>query len=302
MDLHRLNVFIAAAQYMSFTEAAKHLYIAQSAVSHDIAELEKELDTKLFTRMRTGIRLTPTGEIFFAEACKMVSIAQGIKQKIKRIDAGGAGDLWFGFVAEQMIEPLVPFLRRYSEKHPCVDLHFNAYNSIVLSRHILNGDIDFAFGRGESLLRRDFLEWRRLYRDPFYLAVPKTHRLASEKAVTLDMIKDETIILMSNESNPGFFGLVQKLYLSRGMTPLLNATSNDRMASIMMMRIGMGLTLLTKQFLKVYNFDDIVHIPIAEDDAFHDIGVAYRKEATSELAEQFLRELWDYAEASPFTV
>jgi DNA-binding transcriptional LysR family regulator len=141
-----------------------------------------------------------------------------------------------------------------------------------------------------------------LYRDPFYLAVPKTHRLASETAVTLDMIKDETIILMSNESNPGFFGLVQKLYLSRGLTPLLNATSNDRMASIMMMRIGMGLTLLTKQFLKVYDFDDIVHIPIAEDDAFHNIGVAYRREATSELAEQFLRELWDYAEASPFTV
>jgi DNA-binding transcriptional LysR family regulator len=287
---------------MSFTEAAKHLHIAQSAVSHDIAELEKELGAKLFTRARTGIVFTPAGEVFFSEACKMISIAQGAKQKIEKIVAGEAGDLRLGFVAEQMIEPLTPFLKLYYEKHPCVNLHFNAYNSIVLSRHIVSGDVDCGFGRRESLARREDTKWRHLYYDSFHLAVPSDHRLAAEKEITMDMIENETIILMSSESNPGFLDLVQKLYLSRDMTPLLNTTSNDRMSTIMMARMGMGLALLTKQFLKVYDFDDVVSIPMAEDDAFHDIGVAWREKATNELAEQFLRELWAHLQNHPITI
>jgi DNA-binding transcriptional LysR family regulator len=302
MDFHRLNVFITAAQYMSFTKAAKHLHIAQSAVSHDIAELEKELGAKLFTRTRTGIVFTPAGEIFFAEACKMIVLSQGVKRKIEKIVAGEDGDLRFGFVAEQMVEPLMPFLKLYHEKHPRINLQFNSDTSIAVSRRILNGDFDFGLGRNESFSQHEGTEWRHLYYDPFCLGVPETHRLAAEKAITMDMIADETIILMSSESNPGFFELVRRLYFARDMTPLLNTTSNDRMATIMMARMGMGLVLLTKQFFKGYDFDNLVLIPLAEKDAFHQIGVAWRKQAASGIAEQFLRELWDYLQENPIDI
>jgi DNA-binding transcriptional LysR family regulator len=302
MDFHRLDVFVTSAQYMSFTEAAKHLHIAQSAVSHDIAELEKELGAKLFARTRKGIVFTPAGEAFFAEACKMIAIAQGARQKIEKIAAGEDGDLRFCFVAEQMIEPLVPFLKQYHKKHPRVNLQFNADTSIAVFRHILNGDFDFGLGRRESLARRDGTEWLHLYFDPFYLGVPATHRLASEKSVTMDMIENETILLMSSESNPGFFDLVQKMYLSRGMTPLLNTTSNDRMATIMMARMGMGVVIMTKQFFKLYNIDDLVCVPLAEEDAFHDIGVAWRGQVTNALVAQFLREMRGYLQETPIRI
>jgi DNA-binding transcriptional LysR family regulator len=165
-----------------------------------------------------------------------------------------------------------------------------------------NGGFDFGIGRRESLVRHEDTAWRHLYIDPFCLAVPTTHRLASEKAITMDMIENETIILMSMESNPGFFDLVHRLYLSRNMTPLLNMTSNDRMATIMMARVGMGAALLTKQFLKAYHFDNLVYIPLAEKDAFHDVGIAWSKSAVNALGEQFLEELWDYLDNYPIAI
>ncbi|MCL2493744.1 MAG: LysR family transcriptional regulator, partial [Clostridiales bacterium] len=253
MDLSKLNVFVTAAQYSSFTEAAKQLHMAQPSVSHDIAELEKELGSKLFARTKTGIALTPAGEVFYTEANKMLTIASGARQKIGKLSAAESGELRFGFVSEQMVEPIVPFLKVFHAAHPTVGLLFNSYTSIAVSRRVQSDEVDFAFGRCASLVRHKDIEWMCLYRDPFYFAVSEEHRFAKEKSVKLEQVKDEAVLIMSYEANPGFYELVQHLYMTHGMTPLLNATSNDRISTIMMARVGMGIALLTKLFLEVYN-------------------------------------------------
>jgi len=302
MDLHKLNVFVAAAQYLSFTEASKHLHIAQPSVSHDIAELEKELGAKLFLRKKSGITLTPSGEVFLTEANKMLMIAMGARQKIEKMSSAESGELRFGFVAEQMIEPISGFLKQFHENHYNIGLTFNSYTSIAVARRIQSNEVDLGFGRRETLVRHEDTDWMHLYVDPFYFAVPKSHRLASEKAVSFEQVKDETILIMSNEANPGFYGMVQSFYLSRGVTPLLNATSNDRIATIMMARIGMGIAFLTKQFLDIFCFPDMVLLPLDEDDAFHDVGVAWNKREANPLAGTFLRELKDYLEKNPIII
>jgi DNA-binding transcriptional LysR family regulator len=302
MDLNRLNVFVIASQYRSFTEAARHLHIAQPSVSHDIAELEKELGAKLFVRTRTGIELTPAGEVFYAEANKMITIALDARQKIEKMSEAESGEIHFGFVSGQMLEPVTPFLKLYHESNPNVVLRFNSYTSIAVSRRIRSNEVDLGLGRRESLVKDAETEWFRLYEDPFYLAVPKDHRLADRKSVSIDEIKDETIIIMSAESNPGFLELVQRLYIHHNTTPLLNTTSNDRIATIMMVRIGMGIALLTKQFLGVYSFPDIRHIQLYEEDAFHEVGIAWNKRTANPLIGPFLKELQGYIDDTPITV
>jgi DNA-binding transcriptional LysR family regulator len=301
MDIHKLNVFVTAAQYMSFTEAARHLHIAQPSVSHDIAELEKELGAKLFVRAKAGIVLTPQGAVFVTEAHKMLSIAQGARQKIEKMATGEAGELQMGFVSEQMAEPITPFLKDFHARHPSVSLYFNAYNSIALSRRIQSNEVGLALGRRDALVRHVDTDWMHLYRDPFCLAVPEKHPLAGEKEIRLEQIANETILLMSSEANPGFFEIVQKLCLMHGARPLLNATSNDRMSTIMMARIGMGIALLTKQFLASYHFPDIRILPLADEGAFHDVGVAWDKRGTNPVVTRFLDELRAYLRRSPIT-
>jgi len=302
MDLHRLNVFVTVAQFLNFTEAARHLHIAQPSVSHDVAELEKELGAKLFARSKTGTRLTPAGEVFFAEANKILMIAVGARQKIETMASAESGELRFGFVAGQMIEPLSDFLKSFQKGHPNVSLTFNSYTSIAVSRRTQSAEVDLGFGRQESLVRHEDTEWMHLYSDPFFFAVSKEHKFAGEKAVTFEQAKDETILIMSSQANPGFYDLVQRLYLSRGITPLLNATSNDRIATLLMARIGMGIALLTKQFLDVYNFPDIEFVMLDEEDALHNVGVAWNKRTANPLVGAFLSELRTYLENSPIIV
>ena len=73
MDTHQLEVFITAAQYLNFTQAAKRLNMVPSAVSHNIAMLESELSTKLFLRNKNKISLTVEGKLFLADAYLMKS-------------------------------------------------------------------------------------------------------------------------------------------------------------------------------------------------------------------------------------
>ena len=302
MDLNRLSVFVTAAQYLSFTETAKQLHMSQPSVSHDIAELEKELGAKLFTRTKTGIALTPAGDVFIIEANKMLTIASCVRQKIEKMTAAESGELRFGFVSEQMIEPIVPFLGIFHTSHPTIGLTFNSYTSIAVARRIQSNEVDFAFGRCESLVRHKDIEWMHLYRDPFYFAMSEKHRLAGKKSVTLEQVKGETILIMSLEANPGFYELVQRLYMAHGLTPLLNATSNDRIGTIMMARVGMGIALMTKLFLGVYNFPDVKLVPLNETDAFHNVGIAWNKNASNPLAATFLDELKCYIAEYPIII
>ena len=232
----------------------------------------------------------------------MLMIAMGARQKIEKLASAESGELRFGFVSEQMIEPIAGFLKEFRLRHPTVGLTFNSYTSIEVSRRIQSNEVDLGFGRRESLARHKDTDWMHLYTDPFYFAIPEGHRLAGENELTFEHVKDETILIMSSEANPGFHDLVQSLYLSRGVTPLLNATSNDRIATIMMARIGMGIALLTKQFLGVYDFPDIKLIPLAEDDAFHDVGAGWDKRASNPLVNTFLKALKEHIEKTPIII
>lgn len=301
MNIHKLTVFVTTAQYLSFTEAARHLHIAQPSVSHDIAELEKEVGAKLFARSNRGISLTPQGEIFLEESCKIIRLMQNTQQKIASMTYD-TGELKFGFIAEQMAEPIVPFLEIFRKKHPNVNLTFDSFTSIALTRRIQSNEVDLAFGRRESLKRHEDTDWMHLYRDPFTFIVPKSHPLSGHRKLRLHDVENETLLLMATDTNPGFYEMIQKLYLAHGMTPLINASSNDRMATIMMARIGMGIAVLTKEFVREYDFPDMIDIEIDERDAYHDVGIAWDKRITNPLVKIFLDELKEYLKDNPIAI
>jgi DNA-binding transcriptional LysR family regulator len=77
MDIRQLRYFITVAEYLNFTKAANQLYVAQSAISHQIADLEQQLGLKLFIRNKRSVQLTPAGAVFLKEAIEIVEKMQG---------------------------------------------------------------------------------------------------------------------------------------------------------------------------------------------------------------------------------
>ncbi len=287
MDVHQLNIFISAAQYLNFTEAAKHMFVAQSAVSHHIAELEKELGTKLFFRNKNGISLTPAGETLLMEAFKITTMVGKTSTKIQKMASGAKGELSIGFVFEPIVDCFTEHFRQFYEKYPEINIHFNSYDSIKIARMMENMELDICFARLITINKKEEVYWRLLYSDPLYVGMRKSHQLAGLRKVKLNMLAHEKIILMTRQANPGMFDMIHHLFMSRGIPPLIQETTNDLMTSIMMARIGMGLLILPERFKHMIP-EELDFIPIDEEDACHQIGITWHKDNPNPSVKLFL--------------
>jgi DNA-binding transcriptional LysR family regulator len=290
MNLHQLNCFIAVAQHLNFTEASKRLHIAQSAVSHNIAELEKELDAKLFIRNPQFVTLTSAGEVFLKEAFQITSLAREAATKTKQVSLGQRGKLAVGFVFTPIVSPMVGSFKRFRENFPNIDVHYNSYDSVTMSRLLDSEELDIGFARLITLNHPKKKAWWPLYRDPLYVIVPGHHPIANESKIDLKMIKDEPIILMNREANPGMFDVVTQLCMNSGFTPQIIDNTNNQLATIMMVQIGMGIIILPGRFRR-YVPDDLKLIPIDDEEAYHEIGVVINKHNSNPAVEFFLKEL-----------
>ncbi|MGA3201055.1 MAG: LysR family transcriptional regulator, partial [Bryobacteraceae bacterium] len=99
MELRHLRYFKAVAEQGSFSGAARGIYVSQSALSEQIADLERELGVPLFDRSGRKLRLTVHGEIFLRESNKVLEGSERAVAMARRSFRGEVGTLRIGFFA-----------------------------------------------------------------------------------------------------------------------------------------------------------------------------------------------------------
>lgn len=145
IKLDQYKIFYVTAKSGSFSEAAKALYITQSAISQQIRSLEKELGVVLFERGRKGAKLTPQGELLFGfakRAIEEIDSAETLFTRMKTLEAGNlrivAGDTIIRHYLLDKIE-------RFHKDYPEVKIEIiNRVTEESLSS-LLSGDSDVAF-------------------------------------------------------------------------------------------------------------------------------------------------------------
>lgn len=143
LDYYR--VFYETARFSSFSRAAKHLYISQSAISQCINQLEKDLNAHLFERSRRGVTLTKEGMMLFQKIeSAMQSIEQGetLLARLQHLDSGtlviAAGDTITSHY-------LLPYLEQFHEIYPEIRIEMaNSYSSRMLEC-VKEGKAELAF-------------------------------------------------------------------------------------------------------------------------------------------------------------
>lgn len=93
IDLVKLQAFVCSADNLSFSKAALQLHLSQPTISHHIKMLEKELDTELFDRSSSEIKLTEAGRVLLPSARKLLSESIEIKQMMGALDERVIGQL-----------------------------------------------------------------------------------------------------------------------------------------------------------------------------------------------------------------
>ena len=147
MDLRHLRYFIAVAEELHFTRAARRLHIAQPPMSRQIRELEEELGVTLFNRTRRQVELTDAGQVFLIKARQVLRAAESAVLETQRAERGETGKLAVGFFEQTAYTLLPPILRAFNQRFPEVDVQLRWFPVIDQVEALEQGEVDIAFVR-----------------------------------------------------------------------------------------------------------------------------------------------------------
>ena len=188
-----MRVLKEVAARGSFSAAAEALSFTQSAVSQQVAALEREAGAKLVERRARGIRLTPAGEALVSHADAILARLDDAEQELAAI-AGLKGGRVRVASFQSAGATLVPkALGEFHRRHKDVELSASTAE-LAEARDLLRaGDIDVAIVmdfEAQPLLYPE-LETEHLLDDPYFVALPSDHRLADEPSVALQQLAEE---------------------------------------------------------------------------------------------------------------
>ncbi len=194
MTLTELRYIVAVARERHFGRAAEACHVSQPTLSVAIKKLEEELDLKLFERGTNEVSATTLGEAIVRQAQIVIEQAAAIKEIAQRGKDPLAGPLKLGII--YTIGPyLLPDLVRHAiEMSPQMPLMLQENFTVRLLEMLRTGELDCA------IMAEPFpdsgLAIAPMYDEPFMIAVPKAHPLATRKSVSAEELKQETMLLL----------------------------------------------------------------------------------------------------------
>src|SRR5579884_3637279 len=200
MELRHLRYFLAVAESLHFGRAAERLRIAQPSLSHQIRQLESELQTKLFERSKKRVTLTASGELFLEESRLILEHADRAALTARTGKRRETGQVRVGFDYWIDLSKLCEAVRRFDQAYPTVHVQLFSMSSAHQIAALHETRIDVGLVRPPVTDPRLFSE--DLLAESFVLALARTHRFAAHKRIALASLRDEPFIMAERESLP----------------------------------------------------------------------------------------------------
>jgi len=200
--LDQLRILKAIVQEKSFKKAAESLYISQPAVSFQIQNLERSLNTALFYRHTRKAQLTDAGKLLSEYAIKILSLCEESYGSIKDLENLKVGNLTIG--ASQTIGTyLMPkLIGKFREKYPNVSVRLEVHSTRKAAWEVAQGSIDLALTGGEIPTElAKILDVQPYAWDELVLILPKTHPLASKDELKQEELYDLKFLTLEEDSS-----------------------------------------------------------------------------------------------------
>ncbi|MEV8333582.1 LysR family transcriptional regulator [Streptomyces niveus] len=194
MELQQMRYVIAVAEMNSFTRAAQRCLVVQSALSHQIARLEKELGARLFERTSRRVRLTPAGAAFLPAARQCLDAAERVAAEVAAAVGEVRGRLAVGLIPTVAAVDIPAVLREFHQRHPKARISLSVGASDELAEQVRQGDIEVAFLGIPVTARPRGVMARKLAEERLVAVVSPDHPLADETSVDLRRLSSEVFV------------------------------------------------------------------------------------------------------------
>jgi DNA-binding transcriptional LysR family regulator len=246
LDPRRLRVLREVAARGSFSAAAEALAFTQSAVSQQVAALERETGTRLVERGVRPVRLTDAGGALLAHAEAVLARLDEAEQELAEIAGLRRGRLRLASFPTA-IATLVPrAVALFSRRHPEVDLTVVDDHRQGLLPRLARWELDLALIYDHEALPEPHVELERthLLDDRFDLVVPEGHPLAHRASVALGELAGET--WLGGTPDGAYARIVLHSCRAAGFEPRVAFGSDDYNAVQAFVTVGLGVAMLPR--------------------------------------------------------
>lgn len=259
-DLYK--TFYVVANCSTITEASKRLMISQPAVTKSIKNLETQLNGTLFTRNKTGIKLTENGKRFYnfiSPAIEQMQDASNIFDNINKIDSG---EIKIGTSNTILKYYLIKRLKEYSKIFPKVNISIEESYTPNLINMVKNGLLDIAIiYASDNDHKLDGLNSYKIQTLNYCFIGNKKYKEFAKKTLSIEELKKESLIL--NTINPIQTTLLDDNKKKESYVAHINLASHSLVYEFV--KEGFGIGLVIKEFIKDnLNDKDLYEIKIKE--------------------------------------
>jgi LysR family transcriptional regulator for metE and metH len=259
LEIKHLKTLHALAEQGNLVKTADSLFMTQSALSHQIKQLEEHYQLKLFERKSQPLQFTPAGKLLLQLAQQVLPQLQHTENQLKGLAIGEQGRLKIGVECHTCFEWLLPLLRPYQAQWPNVDVDIAGRLSNLALPSLLKHELDLVIT--SDPLEHEALRFEPLFSYEIQLVLPSNHPLntASNNQAWLqpqDLTHETLICYPVNEDKLDIF---RQFLTPHNLRP--KATEQTDMTLIMLHRVesGRGVCALPKWLLDTQ--DDFKHLP-----------------------------------------
>src|SRR3954471_2666344 len=245
LDVRRMRVLREVARRGSFSAAAESLAYTQSAVSQQIAALEREAGTRLVERNARGVRLTDAGRALVEHTDVILARLADAEAELEAIAGLRGGRLRLAASPSAGATIMPEAIARFRARHPAVELTLEPADPEPALVGLRAGDADLILDITGSFRppRDDGIERVHLLDDPMYVALPQGHPLAHKRNLKLEELADESWILGTTGSCPDASIFLHSCQLA-GFEPHITFNSDDYFAIQGFVAAGVGASFI----------------------------------------------------------
>src|SRR5919112_6620033 len=205
--LEQLRGFVAVAEELHFGRAAERLRMTQPPLSRMVQKLERQVGAQLLERDNRRVTLTAAGEVFLAEARRLLNLADSAPELARRVSSGAAGVVRIGFTAASAYGILGALLNELARALPDVDVDLAEMVTREQIAGLLHEEIDLGLARPP--FDEQAFGSRLLHREALLVAAPAGHRLLTlGRPVRAPDLAAEPVVMHSPTKAKYFYDLV----------------------------------------------------------------------------------------------
>ncbi len=241
VTFRQLQVFVAAAETLSFARAAQSMHLTPAGVSFQIKQIEEHAGFPLFERLGRKAALTEAGKTLLGYAKQVLQSLRDAEQALAALQGLAGGEVTIGLVSTAKY--LVPhILARFQADYPRIAIHLLERNRREINDALLRGEVDLAV-MGQPLPGSDIVA-EPFAPHPSVIVAAPSHRLAGSRRLPAASLADEPLIV--REAGSGTRSLLDRFFQARGLAPRIAMTTSSNETIKQAVMAGMGVALISR--------------------------------------------------------